>query len=345
MDWSIAKILLQDGLVTGVIYALLAVSLVLVFAVTRIILIVQGEFVTYGALTFAMLSENQLPGTRWLLVAAGVLVFLRECWLVSRGKPARTLFRSALYCLLLPLVLFFATPMVLALNPSLWVKALLTLALIVPLGPMLYKLAYEPIAESSVLALLIVSIAVHFAFVGMGLAFFGAEGRLVSEPFFDGQLELLGLTWSSQSLFVIGMTGVIILGLWLFFDKTLYGKALRATAVNRRGARLMGISTNMSGVLTFLLSSCVGVLSGIMIVSFISITYETGFMIGLKGFVGGIIGGLVSYPIAAAGALLVGVIEAFSTFWASEYKEVIVFGLIIPVLLVLSMTSRHEEGE
>src|SRR5690606_39432460 len=106
MDWSIAKILMQDGLVTGVIYALLAVSLVLVFAVTRIILIVQGEFVTYGALTFAMLADDQVPGTRWLLVVAGVLVFVRELWLVFRGKPIRTLPGSALFCLVLPLFVF-----------------------------------------------------------------------------------------------------------------------------------------------------------------------------------------------------------------------------------------------
>lgn len=345
MDWSIAKILMQDGIVTGVIYALLAVSLVLVFAVTRIILIVQGEFVTYGALSFALMADNQVPGNRWLLVAGGGLVFLRELWLVFRGKPAGTLIGSALFSLALPLAVFFAVPTVLATEPSLWIKALLALLLVVPLGPMLYKLAYEPIAESSVLVLFVVSIAVHFAFVGMGLVFFGAEGRLVSEPFFDGQLDLFGLTWTYQSLFVIAMTVVIIVALWLFFGYTLYGKALRATAVNRRGARLVGISTSMSGFLTFLLSSIVGVLSGIMIVSFISLTYETGFMIGLKGFVGAIIGGLMSYPIAAAGALLVGIIESFSTFWASEYKEVIVFGLIIPVLLILSVTSRHDQEE
>src|SRR5690606_6483813 len=178
MDWSIAKILMQDGLVTGVIYALLAVSLVLVFAVTRIILIVQGEFVTYGALTFAVLADNQVPGTRWLLVAAGLLVFVRELWLVSHGKPVITLVRSALFCLVLHLFVFFAVPASLVAKPPLWVKALMSLLLVVPLGPMLYKLAYESMADSSVRALFVISLAVHFVFVGMGLAFFGAEGRL-----------------------------------------------------------------------------------------------------------------------------------------------------------------------
>jgi branched-chain amino acid transport system permease protein len=68
-------------------------------------------------------------------------------------------------------------------------------------------------------------------------------------------------------------------------------------------------------------------------------------MVSLKGFVGAIIGGLVSYPLAAAGAVLVGLIEAFSSFWASAYKEIIVFTLIIPVLLWRSLKSHHVEEE
>jgi branched-chain amino acid transport system permease protein len=68
-------------------------------------------------------------------------------------------------------------------------------------------------------------------------------------------------------------------------------------------------------------------------------------LIGLKGFVGAIIGGLSSYPVAAAGALLVGLLESYSSFWASALKEVIVFTLIIPVLLWRSLTSRHVEDE
>ncbi|MGE8640481.1 MAG: branched-chain amino acid ABC transporter permease, partial [Achromobacter sp.] len=73
--------------------------------------------------------------------------------------------------------------------------------------------------------------------------------------------------------------------------------------------------------------------------------FDSGFMVSLKGFVGAIIGGLVSYPLAAAGAILVGLIEAFSSFWASAYKEIIVFTLIIPVLLWRSLKSHHVEEE
>ena len=74
MDMAIALILSQDGITNGAIYALLALALVLVFAVTRVIFIQQGEFVAYGALTLAMMQSGALPATVWLLVVMGVLV-------------------------------------------------------------------------------------------------------------------------------------------------------------------------------------------------------------------------------------------------------------------------------
>jgi branched-chain amino acid transport system permease protein len=107
----------------------------------------------------------------------------------------------------------------------------------------------------------------------------------------------------------------------------------------------MGISPALAGKLTFFLAALIGALSGVLIAPITTIYYDTGFLIGLKGFVAAIIGGLASYPIAAAGAVAVGLLEAFSSFWASAYKEVIVFTLIIPVLLWRSLTSRHVEEE
>ena len=111
------------------------------------------------------------------------------------------------------------------------------------------------------------------------------------------------------------------------------------------GARLMGISPTLAGKATFAMATFIGALSGILIAPITTLYFDSGFVISLKGFVGAIIGGLVSYPVAALGALAVGLIEAFSMFWASTYKEIIVFTLIIPFLLWRSLTSRHVEEE
>ena len=86
-------------------------------------------------------------------------------------------------------------------------------------------------------------------------------------------------------------------------------------------------------------------LSGVLVAPLTTIYYDSGFLIGLKGFVAAIIGGLASYPLAAAGAILVGLLESFSSFWASAFKDVIVFTLIIPVLMWRSLTSHHVEEE
>lgn len=344
MDATIALILAQDGIVNGAIYALLGMALVLVFAVTRVIFIPQGEFVAFGALTLAMLVNGRVPGTVWLVLLAGVVAFLMDVVSARRGRRSGGLLRAAGLYLALPAVAAGLTLALAGPGTSLVLNILLTLLLVVPLGPMLYRVAYRPLAEASVLVLLIVSVAVHFALMGIALVFFGAEGWR-TPPFVDGSFDLGFTVVSGQSLFVVGTAALLIVALYLFFEKTLYGRALRATAVNRRGAQLVGISTAMSGSLTFTLAALIGALSGMLIAPVTTIYYDTGFLIGLKGFVGAIIGGLASYPLAAAGALLVGLLEAYASFWASAYKEVIVFTLIIPVLLWRSLTSRHVEDE
>jgi branched-chain amino acid transport system permease protein len=107
----------------------------------------------------------------------------------------------------------------------------------------------------------------------------------------------------------------------------------------------MGVSTEHAGRSAFSMAAFIGALSGLLIGPTMTVTYDSGFLIGLKGFVAAIFGGLASYPLAGAGALLVGLLDSFSSFWASSYKEVIVFTAIIPVLLLRSLTDRHAGDE
>ncbi len=344
MDLTIFLILLQDGVMNGAIYALLGLALVLVFLVTRVIFIPQGEFVTFGALSLAFLANGKIPGTAHLLLLLGVLVCLLEFFTVLKNKQWRVFKKTLLWALALPVALEFLAPIIAGETIPLLVKVIFALALVVPMGPMIYRLVYQPVEQASVLVLLIISVAVHFAMTGLGLLFFGAEGWRVP-AIVDGSVQIGPVVWTAQTFVVLATCGILITGLWLFFGRTLYGSALRATAVNRRGARLVGISTSTAGSLTFTLAAAIGALSGMLIAAITTIYYDTGFLIGLKGFVAAIFGGLASYPIAAAGAIFVGVLEAFSSFWASPFKEAIVFTLIIPVLLWRSFGSVHLDEE
>src|SRR5690606_36135039 len=121
------------------------------------------------------------------------------------------------------------------------VQVLAALLIVVPLGPMMYRLIYQPIAEAPELILLIVSVAAHVAMVGLGLVFFGAEGYR-TPPFSEARFEVGPMLITGQTIWVVLASLVLIVALALFFGRTLYGKALRATAINRTGARLMGIS-------------------------------------------------------------------------------------------------------
>ncbi|MCK0510355.1 branched-chain amino acid ABC transporter permease [Aromatoleum buckelii] len=344
MDFQIALLLGQDGITNGAIYALLALALVLVFAVTRVIFIPQGEFVSYGALTLVMIQAGAIPATVWLLLGAGLLAAALDVRLALRaGQPGR-LVRLVGWYVAYPLVLVALLYTLPVKDFPMIAQILFALAVVVPMGPLMYRLIYQPIAAAPVLVLLIVSVAVHVAMVGLGLLFFGAEGSR-TPPFSDARFEMGPVMVSGQTIWVVVSSLVLIVALYQFFERTLYGKALRATAINRVGARLMGISPALAGRLTFFLAALIGALSGVLIAPITTIYYDTGFLIGLKGFVAAIVGGLGSYPLAAAGALLVGLLEAFSSFWASAHKEVIVFTLIIPVLLWRSLRGRHVEEE
>lgn len=349
MDLSIAAILAQDGITTGAIYALLALALVLVFSVTRVIFIPQGEFVSYGALTLAALQTQKFPLTSWMLLALGIATLIVEVGATLRHPEQRKRLGRLLPVLvakylIFPLAVFAVTRALAGHALPMLVQIALTLLIVVPMGPMLYRLAFQPVAEASTLLLLIVAMAMHFAMTGLGLVMFGAEGSR-TQAFSDANFNFGSLMISGQSLWVLAVSAVMIVALYFYFDRSISGKALRATAVNRLGARLVGIGTVQAGRLAFTLAAALGVLCGILIAPITTIYYESGFLIGLKGFVGAIIGGLLSYPMAAAGAVLIGVLESFSSFWASSYKEVIVFTLIIPVLLWLSLTRPHAEEE
>ena len=341
MDLQIALLLGQDGIVNGAIYGLLAVALVLVFSVTRVIFIPQGEFVSFGALTLAMMQTGRVPSTLWLLLAVAALVLVVD---VIRSRTGREVSwpASLFWTVVAPGVAF---ALAYGVRPSsMLLQAVTTLAIITPMGPLMYRLIYRPLANATVLSLLIVSVAMHGVLVGLGLVFFGAEGSR-TPAFSDASFQLGDIPVSGQSLVVVSVAFVLVLALFVFFGRTMIGKALRATAINRVGARLMGIPTGLAGDVSFALAALIGAISGLLIAPITTVYYDTGFLIGLKGFVAAIVGGLASYPLALAGAILVGLLEAFSSFWASAYKEVLVFTLIIPVLWWRSRNSHHVEEE
>lgn len=340
MDGSILLILVQDGLVNGAIYALLALSLVLVFTVTRVLFIPQGELVAFSALTFSMLNDGQAPGSLWLLAGLSAIACLRGCWDAQAGRTVRIVLETlGPVAIVVPATLLLAPR-----HPGVAMSALLSVAIVAPMAPALYRIAFAPLAGRSILTLLIAAVSVRFFLVGIGLVIFGPEGvRAIG--FSTAMLTIGPITVPGQAIWILAVTVVLMLALAVFFETTLIGKALRATAINRLGARLVGIPAADAGRLAFILAGIIGAISGVLVAPLTTIYYDTGFLIGLKGFVAAIVGGLVGYPAAVAAALAIGIVESVSSFWASAYKEVIIFTAVLPVLLIRNLLGPKSEEE
>jgi branched-chain amino acid transport system permease protein len=339
MTPEIALLLVQDGISTGAIYVLVGLGIVLIFLVTRVIFVPFGDVVGYSALTLAALQMKQLPGTVWLVLTLAVMATATEVYALLREGHARRLPKALVLYGLLPILPAVLVWLAAGRELPMWLGIALTCAIILPISPLLYRVAFRPLIDASVLVLLIVAVAVHFAMSGLALVFFGPEG-FRTEPITRALFDLGPVLVSGQSILIVASSAIISLLLFLFFERRLTGKALRATAVNRIGARLVGILPSTTGTTAFLLASALAAISGILIGPVTTLYYDSGFLIGLKAFVGAIIGGLVSYPATAVGAIFVGLFESYASFFNSSLKEVFVFGALIPILIWQSISAK-----
>jgi len=345
MTWDVALILGIDGLANGAVYLLAGLGLVLIFSVTRVVFVPFGDVAAFAALTLAAFETNRMPPTIGLVLTLALLALLTEVGsLIRRGEHAK-IPKALLMWGVLPAVPCLLAWLAARASVPASLQIMATVLLVVPIAPLLARVVYQPIADASVLVLLIVSLALHFLLSGLGLLFFGPEGSRTA-PLASGTLALGdGFTVSGQVMLMVA-SAIVLSGLFfLVFERTVAGKALRATAVNRVGARLVGIRPARTAMLAYGSASLLAGLIGVLIAPVTTMYYDSGFIIGLKAFVAAIIGGLVSYPMTAVGAIAVGLVESFASFWSGALKDVIVFSLLIPVLMLRSFLTPHADED
>ncbi|MDX2203417.1 MAG: branched-chain amino acid ABC transporter permease [Hyphomicrobiaceae bacterium] len=345
MDLEIALLLGIDGVATGAIYALIALGTVLIFSVTRVIFVPFGDLAAIAALSLAMIQIGRLPGAVWMVAALAAGATLVEVFSLARRRAWRRLPRSIAVYGVLPLLPVAAAIATAGMKLPILAQMLVTLALVTPIAPLIERIVFRPLANASVLVLLIVSVAVHFALSGLALLAFGPEG-FRTQSLSDVNFDVLGIAISAQAMLIVAAAAVLGGLLYLYFEHTIAGKALRAVAINRTGARIVGIRPATTSAAAYTLGSLLGGISGLLIGPMATLYYDSGFLIGLKAFVGAIIGGLASYPLSALGAVLIGILESFASFWSSTLKETIVFSALIPILIWRSLlTTKHESEE
>lgn len=331
--------LLVDGLTNGLVYALLALSLVLVFTVTRVVNIAQGEYVMLGALTLADLLQGRMPGTLYLLVGGLALCVLLDAPRWRRDWGRALAFAGGLIVAAVAAVALTRGALALQL-PVIGMMAV-ALVLVAPIGVLIYRFTVHPIPNATTIVFVIISVGVSMIVQGLGLLIWGANPYPV-DPIASGGLMMGPVFIPYQSFAILIVALLSMGGLYLFSEFTLMGKALQASAMNRLGAQFCGIPVNMAGGLAFLLAAAFSAISGMLLAPLITANYEMGFMVGLKGFVGAAMGGLVDYPLSLVGVMIVGGLESTSAYLASAYRDVLVFSLLIPILLWRNAKQRVE---
>jgi branched-chain amino acid transport system permease protein len=269
---------LFSGLTSGSIYALIAVSLVIVYKVSLLICFAQGEFFVVGALTMAAL--------------------------VSKGIP-------------MPLAF------------------LLSIVIASILGAVIERVFIRPIRNSGVGMLIVMTTAISLAARGLALLIWGKESYVMPAYTAGAPLKILGATLQLQVLWIVGITGIVLVAIWLFFEKTTAGIAVRACAENPLGASLMGISTGKATLFSWAWGAAIGALAGMAVSPLLFMQYTSGIMPMVKGFIAMSIGGVTSIAGAVLAGYLLGIGEAYTVgLVSSQFSDPIVFAALIVVLLV-----------
>jgi branched-chain amino acid transport system permease protein len=147
-------------------------------------------------------------------------------------------------------------------------------------------------------------------------------------------VAILGARVSPQILWILGISGVIVVALTVFFRFTLIGKAMRACSDNRDAARLCGISVRWMVTLSFMLSAAIGALAGCAISPHTQTQYDMGSTLAIKGFTVAIVGGLGRASAAVVAGLIIGLLEAFSiSVLPLAYQDVVSIAILLVILV------------
>jgi len=210
---------------------------------------------------------------------------------------------------------------------------LLSVAVVSLVGLLLERLAIRTVRKPHPIVLVIITIGASILLRGLAMLVWGKDAH--SAPSFSrhAPFEIAGATLLPQSLWILAVVLVIVIGLQLFHRRTLTGKAMEACAISKRAASLLGIPSERMVLLAFALSAGMGSIGGVLIAPITMSSYDMGMMLGLKGFCAAMLGGLGSSWGAVLGGMLLGILEAMAVgFFSSDLRDAIAFFLLLVIL-------------
>jgi len=215
-------------------------------------------------------------------------------------------------------------------------SVLFAISITILISMILERIAIRPVRFPSEMTYMMITIAAASVIKGVVLLGWGSETRTIPAFFGTEVIHLFGATMTSQILCVLGLLVIVTLGLSLFLNRTLFGKALRASAINVTGASLVGIDISRFRFFCFGLAGGLGAITGIVITPITFTGYEVGMLTGLKGLVAAIVGGWTMTGTMVA-ALMLGLLEGFGAgFISAGLKDV--FSLLVMILFLIVRT-------
>jgi branched-chain amino acid transport system permease protein len=286
-----------NGLVLGGVYALVALGYTMVYGILFMINFAHGEVMMMG----------------------GFAGFFMLQWMLSLGWADGTPAQSAVALALIMLAGMLASVLV---------------------GILLERIAYRPLRQAPRLIPLISAIGASFFLQYSALLIFGVTPHNYRKPtIIDGGWTLgdTGIFLSRSGLFILVVSVLLMLLLWLIVRRSKLGRAMRAVAEDREVAALMGVNVDMIIVVTFVLGSALAGAGGVMLgVHNTVMRFNTGFIPGLKAFTAAVLGGIGNIPGAMFGALVLGLLEALGPTLLgvpNEFKDVIAFSVLVLMLI------------
>ncbi len=226
------------------------------------------------------------------------------------------------------------------------VAAMVALVSVAIVAVLMQRLTIAPVKNMTTLTSIILTLGVSTALKALMLLLYGPEGRGLP-PLPGPDLVVGGVSIRAQELWILGVTAVVALAVTVFYDRTLMGKALRACSEQPVAAQLVGISPRTAATVAFAVAGLLGAVAGVL-ASPISLTqWDSGLILGLKGFVAATLGGLVSIRGAVLGGILLGVLESLvAGYIDSGYRDAVAFVLLIVVLVARpqGVFGRHAQA-
>ncbi len=221
------------------------------------------------------------------------------------------------------------------LNLPLFAAVIASVVCVAGIGLLLERFAIRAVKKPEPIVLVILTVGASIFLRGVAMIAWGKDSHSVPAFTETGPLEVLGAKFLAQTGWIVVVTVVLVVILYLFYRKTLTGKAMIATAVSRRAAWLTGIPTQTMILLAFVISTGVGGVAGVIIAPVSMCSYDMGTVLGLKGFCAAMLGGIGSLWGGLVGGILLGILESLSVgFLSSAVKDGVAFVVLLFILYV-----------